>query len=122
MYQTIYDEIKGYAKDLGFDNIYIICAPHGHVMFSLQKSDDLGTNLGTGKYKDSILARIWRKVVSTGKEAIIDFEKYPPLNNKYVSFIGASIKNKKGKIVAVLAATLSISGAYENSECERGAG
>ncbi len=109
-YKKIYDsidkELRGFAKEMGFEELFIICALHGHVMFSLDKNDDLGTNLGYGKYKNTGLAKLWKNIVKTGKVAIVDFESYPPLNNKQTAFVGAPIKNKKGKTIGVLALTL----------------
>ncbi len=106
IYNSIDRELRDFAKYMGFEELFIICASHGHVMFSLDKNDDLGTNLGYGKYKNSGLAKLWKKVVKTGKVAIVDFEPYPPLNNKQTAFVGAPIKNNKGKIIGILALTL----------------
>ncbi len=106
MYKTFHEEIKTFANDMGFEDLYLICSAHGHIMFSLKAYDDLGTNLRYGKYKDTSLAFLWNKIVRTGKGAIVDFESYPPLNNEQVAFIGAPLKDTDGKMIGVLITTL----------------
>ncbi len=106
MYKIFHEEIKTFANDMGFEDLYLICSAHGHIMFSLKAHDDLGTNLRYGKYKNTSLAFLWNKIVKTGKESIVDFESYPPLNNEQVAFIGAPLKDTNGKMIGVLITTL----------------
>jgi len=59
-----YDEFfQFYAKEYGYDDIYVICPEHGHVMYSQAKASDFGANLSSGDLKDTPLGRVW-KVVS----------------------------------------------------------
>ncbi len=58
------DALGKYVVDFGYYDIFIICEPHGHVMFTHAKESDLGTNLSHGPYKREGLARLWRQVRS----------------------------------------------------------
>jgi len=105
-YRKIYEDNSRYlfdfAKLYGYPDIFLICAPHGHVMFTVTKKDDLGTNLGYGPYKDESLANLWHKVVETKKVVIEDFSPYPPDNNRQTAFIGAPIYDASNNLTGVI--------------------
>ncbi len=110
-YQKLYAEnseyLNDYSKVYGYYDTFIICAEHGHVMYSAAKESDLGSNLGHGDYKDSPLAKLWRKVVDTNEIALQDFEPYAPSNYEPSAFVGAPIK-KDGNTVGVVAMQLPL--------------
>ncbi len=84
-------------------DVIIICADHGHVMFTNEKEKDLGSNLKHGPYRDTHLAALWEHVIATGKTNLSDFNKYAPSNNDEVFFIGSPVLNETGKLAAVVA-------------------
>lgn len=110
-YQQISDQygenIVQFWKDRGYADIFLICADHGHVLFSCLKKADLGTNLNQGPYRDSGLARLWKKIVQTKKPAIADFEPYAPLENKPAAFAGYPIFGSNEKLIGVIAFAFS---------------
>lgn len=111
MYQEIISAygvpILNYWKESGYPDIAAICATHGHVMFTCSHQADEGTNLSNGPFKNTGLARLWKKVVDTGIPAIEDFSPYPPFGNKPVAFIGYPITANNGNLIGVLAFQLS---------------
>ncbi|GEM_PF-109107 len=106
-YRKIYDEYGGYlsnyVKAYDYYDMFLICASHGHVMFTAGKESDLGTNLGYGPYKDEGLARLWRKVVRAKKVAIEDFAPYTPSKGQQAAFIGAPVYDHSGKLSGLVA-------------------
>ncbi|CAN2040734.1 methyl-accepting chemotaxis protein [Candidatus Magnetomoraceae bacterium gMMP-15] len=106
-YKKIWNEysnyLTSYVKTYGYYDMFLICAPHGHVMFTAAKESDLGTNLGYGPYKEEALADLWRKVVKTKSIVIKDFRPYSPSNGTQSAFIGAPIYNPSGKLQGVIA-------------------
>ncbi|HPQ81657.1 MAG TPA: methyl-accepting chemotaxis protein, partial [bacterium] len=86
----------------GFKDLFLICAPHGHVMYTVAKEADLGTNLGAGPLNESNLAQLWRKVTETGRPYTTDFKFYPP-SDGMAAFIGAPVFDASGKVYAVIA-------------------
>ncbi len=110
-YKALYEKNAGYLnsfnREYGYYDTFVICAAHGHVMYSATKKNDLGTNLVYGPYKDSGLAKLWRKVVDTDQITLQDFEPYAPSNGEPAAFMGAPIK-KNGQTVAVIAVQLSL--------------
>lgn len=91
-YQKLWQEfghnVTQFQKDADYSDILMICATHGHVMYSAARKVDLGTNMRTGPYKDSGLARIWEKTVRNRAVSIIDFEPYAPNNGTPNAFVG----------------------------------
>jgi len=106
-YRRIYDEhgtyLADYVKTCGYHDLFLICAPHGHVMFTAARESDLGTNLGYGPYKDEGLAHLWREVVRTEKVVIEDFSPYTPSGGQHAAFIAAPVHDRSGRLVGLVA-------------------
>ncbi len=94
------------SKDTGCEDILIVGAEQGSVVFTVQKRQDLGSNLRKGDLRDSGLAKLWRQVVETRKPALVDFQPYRPIAPE-AAFIGAPVFGDQGKLVGVLAFRLS---------------
>lgn len=54
---------KKYVNTYPFDDVLVISADTGHVLYTYEKKNDFGANLAVGEYKDSALAKLWRKVL-----------------------------------------------------------
>ncbi len=110
-YQKINDQmgknIQNFFEENGYADIYMICARHGHVMFSCARQSDLGTNLNTGPYKGSGLAVLWKKIVKTRKPAMVDFQPYAPSGNRPSAFIGYPIIGTDETLTGVIAFQIS---------------
>ncbi|SHO53885.1 methyl-accepting chemotaxis protein, partial [Desulfopila aestuarii] len=88
IWKTYGKNVTQFQKDTGYYDIFMICAAHGHVMYSAAKEVDLGTNIRTGPYKDSGLNEAWEKTVRTKSISIVDFKPYAPSNGEPASFVG----------------------------------
>lgn len=125
-YEALYNEydffFKQFSAQLDFYDLFLICAPHGHVMFTVEQEKDLGTNLGTGPYRESHLADLWREVVKTQQLVIKDYEPYAPSNGEPACFFGAPIKNESGQMIGVLAAQVSPQGINDIMQEKEGMG
>jgi len=84
-----------YVKQYGYYDVFIICADHGHVMYTQAKESDFGANLKDGFLKDSGLGEIWKKVIKTKRTTFVDMKPYKPSNNEPALFIGTPIFNDK---------------------------
>ena len=111
-YQKIWKEESGelsrYVSDYGYYDIFIICAKHGHVMYTAAKESDLGTNLSFGPYRDSNLAKLWQEVKKTKSTVFVDFAPYAPSKGEPAAFIGTPVYNESGEMIAVAALQLSL--------------
>ena len=91
-----------------YDNLFVIDWSLGHVLYTVGRRTDLGTNLSTGPLRNSGLARLWQGVVQSEALVFMDFQPYAPLNNRPACFLGAPILDEIGEPVAVLGLQLSL--------------
>ena len=109
-YKDIYEKVdpffRHYLDAYGYHDIFLMCKAHGHVMYTAEREDDLGTNLKVGPFKDSGLAKLWSRVLKEKRTIIVDFSHYAPSNGAAI-FIGAPVFDKDGEIYAVLALQIS---------------
>jgi len=99
--------IKNFMESYGYYDVFMICAAHGHVMFTATKEADLGSNLSSGNLRNSGLGKLWNKVTQNRAATISDFAPYPPSGNKPASFYGTPLL-VNGQMVAVLAIQISL--------------
>jgi len=99
--------LTAFMEGYGYYDVFMICAKHGHVMFTVTKESDLGANLSSGNLRTSGLGQLWQKVVNTQSEAISDFTPYAPSNNVPAAFFGTPVFIN-GEMVAVLAIQVSL--------------
>lgn len=110
-YKKLWEEKGGalldFAKSYGYEELYMICTAHGHVMYTALKGPDLGTNIGLdedGPFRDSPLNELWQEVRESGKTEIVDFAPYAANKEQYTGFIGAAIRRPSdNKMIGVVA-------------------
>jgi len=105
-YQSLYNDGLPYFAQFmsikGYKDMYLVCAKHGHVMFSTEAKSDLGQNLGKGPLHDEGLGRVWQKVVADKQVHAVDFSSYSPDDGKQEAFWGAPFYNENNEFVAVV--------------------
>jgi len=110
IYNDVNDYLSRYGEISGYYDVFLICAKHGHVMYSWTKEADFGTNLSAGPYKDSHLAELWKNVVSSKDLYLTDTKPYAPSNGEPAQFIGAPLFDEGGNVEAVLVFQISSDG------------
>ena len=85
------DFFQLYAKEYGYHDIFIICAKHGHVMYTQSKESDYGANLSNGPLKNSGLGEVYRKVKELKRPVFVDMAPYAPSADAPAMFLGAPI-------------------------------
>jgi methyl-accepting chemotaxis protein len=107
-YRKLADETRasltGQLKALDFANVYLLCAPHGHIMWQWKPESDLGSDVRGGAARDTGLARAWSRALVEDEVVFEDFTRYPPLNHAPALFLAVAVRDEAGKIAAVLAA------------------
>lgn len=92
---------KRYAQRVGIADLYLVDLTTGHVVYSLAKEIDFGTNLMTGPLKDTGLGKSFLELQRTADEdfvKIIDFQFYNPSYGTPVGFIGTPIFQQGKKV------------------------
>ncbi len=103
-----YDKFfNSFMQAYGYYDVFVLCAKHGHVMYSVAKESDLGENLSVGSLKTSGLGKLWKKVVSTKMPQIVDMEPYAPSNGDPAMFMGAPVYDEKGNMISVITIQIS---------------
>ena len=72
------------------EDIFIIDALSGVIIYSLNRRIDLGTSLRNGPYRESGLAKIWERVSRTRKPTVVDFSVFGS-SAAYLMFAAAPI-------------------------------
>ena len=105
-YYEIYDRHNKFLHHIvdtyGYHDAFILCAAHGHVMYSVCREDDLGENLQTGKLRGSGLYNVWKNVVETKEVCFTDMSLYEPSGHIPAMFMGAPILSEEGGVLAVV--------------------
>ncbi len=102
-----YEEFfQNYVKEYGYYDIFIICAKHGHVMYTAAKESDYGANVGSGSLKDSGLGKLYRKVKELKRAVFVDMAPYAPSAGAPAMFLGTPVYID-GKFRAILAFQIS---------------
>lgn len=100
---------RNIIEKFGYYDMFLI-DPQGNIVYTVFKETDFATNLKTGPYKDTNLARLVA-LVQTAKEQdyawLIDFEPYAPSYGAPAAFIAAPVF-KNSTLVGVLAFQLPV--------------
>lgn len=100
---------RNIIKRFGYYDMFLI-SPQGTVVYTVYKETDFTTNLTTGPYSESNLARLVaqvRRANETDYAKIIDFEGYSPSYGAPATFIAAPIFDRS-KLIGVLAVQLPV--------------
>lgn len=112
-YSRIHDRyhpiFRNIIEKFGYYDMFLIDS-QGNIVYTVYKETDFATNLTTGAYNDSNLARLTSAVRRSKQKdyaAIIDFESYSPSYGAPAAFIAAPIFNQS-KFVGVLAVQVPV--------------
>ncbi|MBD3842138.1 MAG: methyl-accepting chemotaxis protein [Campylobacterales bacterium] len=97
---------QGYMKDYGYYDIFVICAKHGHVMYTAAKESDYGANLLNGPLKNSALAEVYKEALKNNRPTFVDMAPYAPSNGIPAMFLATPV-TIDGEVKAVLAFQIS---------------
>lgn len=100
---------RNIIKRFGYYDMFLI-DPQGTIVYTVYKETDFTSNLTTGPYSESNLARLLASVRRTkerGYARIVDFEAYAPSYGAPAAFIAAPIFDQ-AKFIGVLAVQLPV--------------
>lgn len=96
-----------YCRDTGYHDILLIDAA-GDILFTVAGEKDLGTNILSGKYSDTLFASACKRALKTGRSAFSDLEFYGPSSNAGAGFLVSVMVNDDGDTIGLMAFQLSI--------------
>jgi len=89
-----------YGEVAGYHDLFLI-STEGNVLFTVAKEEDLGSNLKTGPYKDSELAKVFERAKTLLETNMSDYKYYPP-SDEPAAFIAAPVLSE-GRLIGVVA-------------------
>ena len=94
-YHTVWHPVfRTVVEKFGFQDLYLIDANSGKVVYSVQKYPDFATNLLNGPYADTNLGNLFRRIQVEsrgGDYLLLDIAPYTPAHGKPAAFAGAPI-------------------------------
>ncbi len=96
------DFFTHYKERYGYYDLFLL-NPDGYCFYSVAQEADYQTNLLTGKYEDSNLGDLVRKVLDSKKFEFVDFAPYAPSNGDPAAFIAQPVLGTNGQVQAVVA-------------------
>jgi methyl-accepting chemotaxis protein len=103
-HKKYHNYLREFIEHQGYYDLFLV-DDNGDIIYSVFKELDYATNLGTGEWKDSGLARVWQGVMQNPDDAdkIIfdDYAPYGPSANAPASFIGKRL-SKRGRVLGTL--------------------
>ena len=102
-------DFNSLLKNFGLYDIFLIDR-NGTIVYTAFKEKDFATNLLTGPYRNTGLAKVFREAVNSKKDAVFfsDFAPYEPSYNQPAAFIATPVIDNNGKLLGVLAFQLPI--------------
>ena len=105
-----------------YDYIYdiFLIDTKGNILYTVEKEDDLATNLLDGKYAKTKFANAYKQTLQDGLMHFSDLELYGPSGGIIAGFITAPLLNKKGKRIGVYAIQIRLDRIYKLFEDNEG--
>ncbi|MDP3878643.1 MAG: ATP-binding protein [Methylobacter sp.] len=104
--QDYRDYFHALLETVGYYDLLLIDAD-GNVVFSILHEADLGTNLNTGPYRDTVLAKAYRESIALLDTQITQAQAYAPSAGKPAIFVVAPMF-KDGKVIGSLALQMDL--------------
>jgi methyl-accepting chemotaxis protein len=107
MYSSIHPFFRSFldtreGKSSGYDDVYLVSAADGIIMYTALRLKDLGSDVRRGELKGSGLARLLERVVKSQKPAMVDYENYP-FAGKPSLFMGVPVLGTNNSVDGMLA-------------------
>jgi len=93
-----------------FEDIYLVDADNGHIIYSVLKELDFATSLKNGPYAKTGLGQLFEKAIHSphGDIVLVDFAPYLPFYDGQAAFIGAPIYDEREQQLGILIFQISI--------------
>ena len=101
MHRIYHPIIRDYLKKFNYYDIFLVDNKTGHIVYSVYKETDYGTNLFSGPYSKTNFADSFNDALNNprpGYTKIVDFEPYLPSYNAPAAFISSPILDNEDLI------------------------
>ncbi|MGL4729234.1 MAG: methyl-accepting chemotaxis protein [Bosea sp. (in: a-proteobacteria)] len=108
VHKAAHPEIRRLAREKGYYDIFFI-SKAGDIVYTVEKEADFATNLRSGPWKDSGLAKVFEAALTASDSTALqfaDYEPYAPSNGDPAAFLARAWRNASGEIAGVVAIQL----------------
>lgn len=97
-------EFRAMQQNYGYNDIFLFDL-EGNLIYSVFKENDFATNVVSGEWKDTGLARAFNEAIGlpAGEFSFVDFSTYGPSNGAAASFLAQPVYDRQGKRLGVIA-------------------
>ncbi|WP_428604187.1 methyl-accepting chemotaxis protein [Sedimenticola sp.] len=109
MHKRFHGSLRDYQERFGYEDIFLVDAKTGDVIYSVAKKVDYATSLLDGPFAGTALAEVFKKANESeepGFIAMTDFSAYAPSYNNQTAFVASPVFTR-GKRIGVLIFQLS---------------
>ncbi|KIC21288.1 methyl-accepting chemotaxis protein [Leisingera sp. ANG-Vp] len=108
-FERSHPAFKKIMTRMGFYDVFLI-SPEGDVIFSVTKESDYATNMVSGRYRETGLAKAFRMAASGEAERVYfsDIESYEPSQDAPAAFAATRVLDEKGRFAGVFALQIAI--------------
>jgi methyl-accepting chemotaxis protein len=109
-YKAVTSVIDGYFNNYRVQNAYydiFLIDAKGNILYSIKHETDFGTNIYTGRYQSSSLAKAIQRSKEIKDVSLSDFEYYES-SDKPASFLAKSVEDSNGVHLGFIAAQLPV--------------
>ena len=96
------DFFTQYNEQYGYYDLFLI-NPDGFCFYTVCREADYQTNFVDGKYKDSNLGELVRRVLEQKQFGFADFAPYAPSNGAQAAFVAAPVQDNQGTVQTIVA-------------------
>jgi methyl-accepting chemotaxis protein len=114
------DFYADYIERNHYPDLFLI-HPKGRVFYTVTHEPDYNTNLISGQYANTSLAKLFRQVMQSKKSGLSDVSLYAPSNNEPASFIAKPLIIE-GEIELVVALQLNLDSVNQLMQTRQGMG
>jgi len=106
-------ELLNFKNNYNFIYDLFLIDTRGNILFSIEKENDLGTNLLSGKYSNTKFSTAVHNTLTTNKMQFSGIERYEPSQNKLAGFISAPIHDESGNLIGAFALQLNLKPVFD---------
>jgi methyl-accepting chemotaxis protein len=100
--------LRSVALEKKLYDLFLI-TPDGEVIYTVEKESDFATNLRSGPWRNTGLARAFEGALAkaaTGQPHFEDFEPYAPSDGAAAAFLAMAMRGERGEVLGVVAIQL----------------
>lgn len=111
IHSKYHQSLRAFKRQFGFDDIFLVDAKTGYIVYTVNKEIDFTTSLLNGPYAQSGVGEVFKSIMNNNKAnfiAVADFAPYLVSYDNQAAFIGTAVLDNNGNKIGAVIAQLSI--------------